>query len=177
MTNPSIPGGARRRPPHLSVPTAILDKLYASKHLPGTIGTRPQVLEDPSHPFREMCKPWPGCKPVTRSNAQYAEEVRSLLRVGNRLFVGGFIHGLLDPTVKDDKPDGRGTDIHDDIEYLVELDATTGKVASDLTFTRNAKPNMHVQGMDVSPDGQILYISGRFTEAGGGGHPASAPCT
>ena len=30
---------------------------------------------------------------------------------------------------------------------------------------------MHVQGMDVSPDGQILYISGRFTEAGGGRAP------
>ncbi len=169
VTNPTLPGdpGAPGTP---TAPTPILDKLYASKHLPGAIGTRPQVLEDPSHPFREMCKPWPGCKPVTRSNAQYAEEVRSLLQVGNRLFVGGFIHGLLDPGANDDQT-GKGTDIHDDIEFLVELDATTGKVASDLTFTRNAKPNMHVQGMDVSPDGQVLYISGRFTEAGGGRAP------
>jgi hypothetical protein len=120
-----------------------------------------------------MCKPWPGCKPATISNAQYAEEIRALGLVGNRLFVGGFIHGLLDPEGDDDKA-GKGANIHDDIQYLVELDATTGKVASDLTFTRNAKPNLTVQWMEVSPDGQTLYISGRFTEAGGGRAPGFA---
>ena len=121
---------------------------------------------DPSHPFREVCDN----KPCTESNANYAEEIRTLALVGNRLFVGGFIHGLLDPSTGNSK----GDKIFDEIEYLVELDATTGKVASDLTFTRNASPDATVEGMEVSPDGQTLYISGRFTRAGGGDTPMFA---
>jgi hypothetical protein len=106
-------------------------------------------------------------------NAEYAEEVRAIALVGNRLFVGGFIHGLVDPTVDDDKG-GKGTDIYDEINYLVELDATTGKVASDLTFTHNAAPNATVEAITPSPDGRILYIGGRFTQAGGGSAPQVA---
>jgi hypothetical protein len=142
-----------------------LNNLYATAALDGTIGTRPQVMLDPSHPFREVCDN----KPCNESNANYAEEIRTLALVGNRLFVGGFIHGLLDPSTG-----GKGTKIFDQIEYLVELDATTGKVASDLTFTRNASPDATVEGMEVSPDGQTLYISGRFTRAGGGDTPMLA---
>ncbi len=145
---------------------SILNKLYATASLDGPIGTRPQVRLDPSHPFREVCDN----SPCTESNANYAEEIRTLALVGNRLFVGGFIHGLLDPNTGDSK----GTKIFDEIEYLVELDATTGKVASDLTFTRNASPDATVEGMEVSPDGQTLYISGRFTRAGGGDTPMVA---
>jgi len=149
------------------VPPVVTDlnKLYATASLDGTIGTRPQVMLDPSHPFREVCD----LKPCTESNANYAEEVRTFARVGNRLFVGGFIHGLLDPSTG-----GKGTKIFDQVEYLVELDATTGKVASDLTFTRNASPDATVEGMEVSPDEKILYISGRFTRAGGADTPMFA---
>jgi hypothetical protein len=155
-------------------PSSILDKLYSGRALDGTIGTRPQLTLDPSHPFREMCHPWPDCRNnVTLSNYNYSEEIRTFALVGNRLFVGGFLHGLVDPTVDDNKG-GPGTDIHDGVQYLVELDATTGKVASDLAFTNNAKPDWTVQGMEVSPDGQVLYISGRFTEAGGGRAPGFA---
>jgi len=158
-----VPGG-----PIPVTPQAVTDlnKLYTTASLDGTIGTRPQVLLDPSHPFREVCDQ----KPCTESNANYAEEVRTFTRVGNRLFVGGFIHGLLDPSTGGSK----GTKIYDEIEYLVELDATTGKVASDLTFTRNASPDATVEGMEVSPDGKILYISGRFTRAGGADTPMFA---
>jgi hypothetical protein len=142
-----------------------LNRLYATRALDGTIGTRPQVLLDPSHPFREVCDQ----KPCTESNANYAEEIRTIARVGNRLFVGGFIHGLLDPATGT-----KGTKIYDEVGYLVELDATTGQVASDLTFTRNASPDATVEGMEVSPDGKVLYISGRFTRAGGGPSPMFA---
>ena len=144
-----------------------LTKLYGSHALDGTIGTRARLTQDPSHPFREMCSPWDSClHNINEDTANYAEEVRAFAQVGNRLFVGGFIHGLLDPSTG-----GKGTKVYDDINYLVELDATTGKVASDLTFTRNAAPNATVEGMTVSPDGKILYIGGRFTQAGG--RPAS----
>jgi hypothetical protein len=140
-----------------------LTKLYASHALDGTIGTRAQLMQDPSHPFREMCSPWDSClHSINEDTANYAEEVRAFALVGNRLFVGGFIHGLLDPSTG-----GKGTKVYDDINYLVELDATTGKVASDLTFTRNASPNATVESMAVSPDNRILYIGGRFTQAGG----------
>src|SRR5581483_11551409 len=160
----TVPGGDPSAPPPPPAPS-ILDKLYATRALDGTIGTRPQVLLDPSHPFREVCDN----KPCTADNANYAEEVRTIARVGNRLFIGGFIHGLLDPPTG-----GKGTKIFDEIEYLVELDATTGKVADDLTFTRNASPDATVEGMEVSPDGKLLYISGRFTRAGGGDSPMVA---
>ncbi len=141
-----------------------LNKLYASHALDGSIGTRAQLQQDPSHPFREMCDPWDSCLAhISEDTANYAEEVRAFALVGNRLFVGGFIHGLLDPTTG-----GKGTKVYDDISYLVELDATTGKVASDLTFTRNAAPNATVEAITPSPDGRILYIGGRFTQAGGG---------
>jgi len=114
-----------------------------------------------------MCSPWDSClKDISEDTANYAEEVRALARVGNRLFVGGFIHGLVDPSTG-----GKGTKIYDDIQYLVELDATTGKVVSDLNFTRNAHPNATVEAIIPSSDGKILYIGGRFTQAGG--RPAS----
>ncbi|HEV3365148.1 MAG TPA: hypothetical protein VG795_13590 [Acidimicrobiia bacterium] len=176
-TNSGHPGPFDPGAPSTTVTTAplgSLSKLYASRAIDGTIGTRPQLTLDPSHPFREVCHPWPDCRNnVTLSNYNYSEEVRDMALVVNRLFIGGFIHGLVDPTVDDDKG-GKGTDIHDEIQYLVELDATTGKVASDLTFTRNATPDWTVQGIDVSPDGKYLYISGRFTQAGGGRAPGFA---
>jgi hypothetical protein len=155
-------------------PVTDLNKFYGSHAIDGSIGTRPQLIQDPSHPFREMCSPWDSClSNITADTANYAEEVRAFARVGNRLFVGGFIHGLLDPTVNDDKA-GKGTDIHDEINYLVELDATTGKLASDLTFTHNAAPDLTVEWIEASPDGKYLYISGRFTRAGGGRAPQFA---
>ncbi|HEV8628496.1 MAG TPA: hypothetical protein VG034_29040, partial [Acidimicrobiia bacterium] len=164
MNDTVVPGD----PTPVTPPPVVtnLNKLYATASLDGTIGTRPQVMLDPSHPFREVCDQ----KPCTESNANYAEEIRTFALVGNRLFVGGFIHGLLDASTGGSK----GTKIFDEIEYLVELDATTGKVASDLTFTRNASPDATVEGMEVSPDGQTLYISGRFTRAGGGPSPMFA---
>ena len=174
-TGSTLPDGSPAPTTTVTGPTpAILNSLYASRPLDGTIGTRPQLTLDPSHPFREVCSPWPGCRDnVTLSNYNYSEEVRSIGQVGNRLFLGGFIHGLVDPTVDDGKG-AKGTDIYDDINYFVELDASTGKVASDLTFTRNASPDGSVQGMEVSPDGKVLYISGRFTRAGGGDSPMFA---
>ena len=173
-TDPSTPGATLPDggPAPTSPPPApsILTKLYATRALDGTIGTRPQLTLDPSHPFREVCSPWPDCRNhVTADNANYAEEVRALALVGNRLFVGGFIHGLLDPSTG-----GKGTQIFDDINYLVELDATTGKVASNLTFTRNAAPDATVEAITVSPDQKTLYIGGRFTRAGGGPAPQLA---
>jgi hypothetical protein len=151
-----------------------LNKLYASHALDGTIGTRPQIQLDPSHPFRHVCEPWgsdnnhPDCHP-TEANAEYSEEIRAMALVGNRLFLGGFIHGLLDPTTG-----VKGTKIADEINYLVEVDATTGKLAADRTFMHNAAPNATVESMAVSPDGQRLYIGGRFTQAGGGPAPQIA---
>jgi hypothetical protein len=167
-TNPFAPGvtGVDPTTPTTTPVVTDLDSLYAIRALDGTIGTRPQVMLDPSHPFREVCDQ----KPCTESNANYAEEVRTIARVGNRLFIGGFIHGLIDTSTGDSK----GDKVFDEVEYLVELDATTGKVASDLTFTRNASPDATVEGMEVSPDGKLLYISGRFTRAGGGDAPMVA---
>ena len=166
---PGAPGDPSTLPGIVPVVTN-LNKLYATRAMDGTIGTRPQLTLDPSHPFREVCSPWPDCRDhVTADNANYAEEVRAFALVGNRLFVGGFIHGLLDPSTG-----GKGTQIFDDVNYLVELDATTGEVASNLTFTRNAAPDATVEAITVSPDQKTLYIGGRFTRAGGGPAPQLA---
>jgi hypothetical protein len=174
VTGDTVPATTETTVPY----TSYLDKIYASHALEGTIGTRPQLQLDPSHPFRHVCEPWgtdnnhPNCTP-TVNNAEYSEEVRAMALVGNRLFLGGFIHGLLDPTVDDGKG-GKGTDVADEINFLVELDATTGRLAADRTFMHNAAPNATVESMAVSPDGKILYIGGRFTQAGGGSAPQIA---
>jgi hypothetical protein len=171
--SPGTPGDPGTTP--TTVPyTSDLSRLYVSHALEGSIGTRPQIQLDPSHPFRHVCEPWgtdnnhPNCHP-TEDNAEYSEEIRAMALVGNRLFLGGFIHGLLDPTTG-----GKGTKIADEINYLVEVDAATGKLAADRTFMHNAAPNATVESMAVSPDGQTLYIGGRFTQAGGGPAPQIA---
>ena len=172
VIDPGTPGDPGT--PSVTPPVTDLNKLYASHALEGSIGTRPQIQLDPSHPFRHVCEPWgtdnnhPNCHP-TEDNAEYAEEIRAMALVGNRLFLGGFIHGLLDPTTG-----GKGTKIADEVNFLVEVDATTGQLAADRTFMHNAAPDATVESMAVSPDGQRLYIGGRFTRAGGGPAPQIA---
>jgi hypothetical protein len=133
-------------------------RLYASHALDGTYGTPPQVVNDPSHPNRQVCDH----PPCTTSNANYAEEIRVISKVGNRLFIGGFFHNLVDSATA---PPGKGVDPA--VGFLAELDATTGKPAADQTFTTNNAPDGTVEAMAVSPDGKRLYIGGRFLHIGG----------
>jgi hypothetical protein len=139
-----------------------LTRLYSSQALGGTVGTPPQLELDPSHPFRHVCdRP-----PCNISNANYAEEIRAIARVGDRLFIGGFFHGLVDPASGYPGTKIAGT------SFLAELDARTGQPAADQTFTRNASPDLTVESMAF--DGRRLYIGGRFKNAGGRSAPGIA---
>ena len=133
--------------------------LYASVPIGGTYGTTAQTKHDPSHPTREACYK----SPCTWENAKYAQEIRSLAQVGNRLFIGGFFDHLIDHSTPPP-----GTPYERPVAFLAELDARTGKPAAEWTFTSNAAPDASVAAMAVSPDGRRLYIGGRFTWAGGG---------
>ena len=148
--------------PHVEPQASIEYPLYASVPLPDTYGTTAQVDYDPSHPLRKACYKDP-CDMAHWQNARYAQEIRSLARVGNRLFMGGFFDGLYDHTTAPP-----GTRYEKDVKFLAELDARTGKPASDWTFTTNAAPDASVAAMVVAPDQKHLYIGGRFTKAGGG---------
>jgi hypothetical protein len=164
---PTTPGqtpgstGPTIAPPVPPAP-AIQYPLFASVPLADTYGTTAQVDYDPSHPLREACYKSP-CDMEHWQNARYAEEIRSLALVGNRLFMGGFFDGLYDhasppPGERYEKP----------VSFLAEMDALTGKPAADWTWTTNAAPDASVAAMAVSPDQRRLYIGGRFTRAGGG---------
>ncbi len=129
--------------------------LYSSRPLAGTVGTPPMTKMDPDHPHRRLCYK----KPCTAKNANFAEDVRFMALDGNRLFLGGSFSGLVDG---DRKP------ISPKTPFLAVLDASTGKLASDQTFARNADPNGTVEAMIVAPDRNRLYVGGRFTRIGGG---------
>ncbi len=156
-----VPGsGATATTTPITVPAAKVPyPLYASVPLEGTYGTTAQTRHDPSHPLREPCYK----SPCTWTNAKYAEELRSLARIGNRLFIGGFFHELIDHSSPPP-----GAPYVKPVAYLAELDALTGRPAAEWTFTGNAAPDASVAAMAVSPDGRRLYIGGRFTRAGGG---------
>ena len=154
-TTPTSPTTAPTVPPE----PAIEYPLYSHLPLEGTFGTGAQTKHDPSHPLREPCYK----SPCTWQNAKYAEELRALARVGNRLFIGGFFHELIDHSTAPP-----GNPYEKPVAYLAELDAKTGKPAADWTWTSNAAPNASVAAMAISPDGRRLYIGGRFTQAGGG---------
>jgi hypothetical protein len=160
-TSTTLVPGSGPTAPTTTVPAAakVPYPLYASVPLEGTYGTTAQTKYDPSHPLREPCY----TSPCTWRNAKYAEELRSLARIGNRLFIGGFFHELIDHSTPPP-----GTPYPKPVAYLAELDARTGKPAADWTFTSNAAPDASVAAMAVSPDGRRLYIGGRFTRAGGG---------
>ena len=161
-TEPTSAGSGPGNTDEGSVPPAIDYPLYASVPLADTYGTTAQVDHDPSHPLREPCYKSP-CDMEHWENARYAQELRSLARIGNRLFIGGFFDGLYDHATP---PPGRRYE--KPASFLAELDARTGKPAADWTFTSNAAPDANVSAMAVSPDGHRLYIGGRFTRAGGG---------
>ena len=166
-TAPTTPGqtpattGPTAAPPVPPAP-AIQFPLFASVPLADTYGTTAQVDYDPSHPLRNACYKSP-CDMEHWQNARYAEELRSLALVGDRLFMGGFFDGLYDHT---SPPPGKRYEKA--VSFLAELDALTGKPAADWTFTTNAAPDASVAAMAVSPDNRRLYIGGRFTRAGGG---------
>ncbi|HYH48176.1 MAG TPA: hypothetical protein VEG38_01380 [Acidimicrobiia bacterium] len=149
-----------------TVPPAGIDyPLYSSLPVDGTFGTTAQVGHDPSHPLREPCyeAKKDECTLEKWHNARFAEELRSIAVIGNRVFIGGFFHQLIDHATP---PPGKP--YHKPVAFLAELDARTGKPAADWTFTENAAPDASVAAMAISPDGRRLYIGGRFMNAGGG---------
>jgi hypothetical protein len=156
------PGTGPSVPPTTAPSSDIELPLFASVPLADTYGTTAQVDHDPSHPLREPCYKSP-CDMEHYYNARYAQEIRSLARIGNRLFLGGFFDGLYDHTTPEP-----GTRYEKPVKFLAEMDARTGKPAADWTWTTNAAPDASVAAMAVSPDGGRLYIGGRFTRAGGG---------
>jgi hypothetical protein len=151
------------------VPQAVSSREFASLPLAGTYGTPPQLIVDPSHPARHICEPWGAeganvnhpCLPANLSNYQYAEEIRSMILVGNRLFIGGFFHGLVDSATA--APGAKSSDAN----FLAELDANTGKPIPGSVFAANAHPDLTVEGIAASPDGKRLYIGGRFLNVNG----------
>jgi len=139
---PATPAGAAGYP------------LYSSHALDGTYGTPPMVIRDPDHPHRQLCYK----SPCTAQNATFAEEVRTLALDGNRLFLGGFFHGLVD---------GSRRPVAPKTAFLALLDAGTGR-ATDQAFALNAAPDGTVESMAVSRDRNRLYVAGRFSHIGGG---------
>lgn len=127
---------------------------YSSHPLAGTYGTPPETTRDPDHPQRALCYK----SPCTAKNATYAEEVRTMALDGNRLFLGGFFHGLVDGS-RQPVPS---------TAFLAVLDASTGRLLTDQTFARNAAPDGTVESMVVSPGDNRLYVGGRFSHIGGG---------
>jgi hypothetical protein len=129
--------------------------LYSSYPQGGTVGTPPMLTKDPDHPHRTLCYK----SPCTAEHANYAEDVRALALHGNRLVLGGVFHGLVDGDRKSITPK---------TPFLAEVNASTGKVASDQTFARNAAPNGTVEAIVVSPERKRVYVAGRFSRIGGG---------
>ena len=129
--------------------------LYSSHALAGTYGTPPETTKDPDHPARQLCYK----APCSAGKATYAEEVRTMAVSGNRLFLGGFFHGLVD---------GSRQPVSPNTPFLAELDATTGRLAADQTFARNAAPDGTVESIVVAPDRNRVYVGGRFSHIGGG---------
>ena len=159
---------------------------FASEALAGTYGTGPAIKVDPSHPFRIVCgnapKPQPGQaaqqNPCNAGNPpNYANEVRSIVQVGDRVFVGGFFPDGWDTGMKPENPS------NPPMRYLAELNATTGRPIPNSYFTKNAviapsaacSPTLDpktssactVEAMAVSPDGKRLYLGGRVTNVNG----------
>jgi hypothetical protein len=128
--------------------------LYSSHALDGTFGTPPMVTRDPDHPHRQLCYK----SPCTAKNAAFAEEVRTMALDGNRLFLGGFFHGLVD---------GSRSPVSPKTAFLAVLDASNGR-QSDQAFALNAAPNGTVESFAVSPERNRLYVGGRFSRIGGG---------
>src|SRR5581483_112614 len=126
-----LPGG----PPHPSYGGA------GSVAVAGTYGTRPAVTVDPSQPFRTVCGNAPQAaarqanqqNPCNSSNPpNFANEVRSIVQVGDRVFVGGFFPDGWDTGVKPENPS------NPPMRYLAELDANTGRPIPNSYFTKNA---------------------------------------
>src|SRR5437660_303022 len=159
---------------------------FASEALAGTYGTGPAIKVDPSHPFRIVCgnapKPQPGQaaqqNPCNAGNPpNYANEVRSIVQVGDRVFVGGFFPDGWDTGMKPENPS------NPPMRYLAELNATTGRPIPNSYFTKNAviapsaacSPTLDpktssactVEAMAVSPDGKRLYLGGRLANVNG----------
>ena len=169
-----------------TVPATVGAVSYASEALAGTYGTGPATKVDPSHPFRIVCgnapQPQPGQpahqNPCNTSNSpNYANEVRGIVQVGDRIFVGGFFPDGWDTGVK---PEATS---NPPMRYLAELDAKTGRPIPNSFFTKNAviapsgncSPTLDpsnssactVEALAVSPDGKRLYIGGRVTNVNG----------
>jgi hypothetical protein len=152
-----------------TAPQAVSSREFASLPIAGTYGTPPQLIVDPSHPARHICEPWGAdaqpnhpCLPANLSNYQYPEEIRSMILVGNRLFIGGFFHHLVDSATP-----APGKPGYADAAFLAELDANTGKPIPGSTFAANAHPDLTVEAIAASPDGKRLYIGGRFLNVNG----------
>ncbi|HVW31411.1 MAG TPA: hypothetical protein VHL53_02625 [Acidimicrobiia bacterium] len=169
-----------------TMPEVVGALSYASEPLAGTYGTGPATKVDPSHPFRTVCgnapKPQPG-QPSRQNpcnsdnNPNFANEVRAIVEVGDRVFVGGFFPDGWDTGMKPETPSNPL------MRYLAELDAKTGRPIPNSYFTKNAvitpdgncSPSLDpssssactIEAMAVSPDGKRLYIGGRVTNVNG----------
>jgi hypothetical protein len=88
----------------------------------------------------------------------YAQLVTAVAQYGNRVFIGGEFTNLLDPNKVAANPP---------IQYLAELDASTGAPIPGSTWTANAQPDKIVKALAVSPDGKRLYVGGDFNNIGG----------
>ena len=98
--NPST-AAPTRPPPGPAAPTAMPRQAVRLQALDGTIGTRPQVHAGPEPPVPGDVQAVARLQPVTRATPTTPRRSGRLAQVGNRLFVGGFIHGLLDPSAND----------------------------------------------------------------------------
>jgi hypothetical protein len=169
-----------------TAPPANMAQVFSSDAVAGTYGTGPATKVDPSHPFRTVCGNAPKAQAGQASHQNpcdagdppnFANEVRSIVQVGDRVFVGGFFPDGWDTGVKPENA------ANPPMRYLAELDANTGRPIPNSYFTKNAviAPNgsctptldpsnssaCTVEAMAVSPDGKRLYIGGRVNNVNG----------
>src|SRR5581483_8168869 len=96
--------------------------------------------------------------PLDPARSGYAEEVRAILEVGDKVFVAGEFTNLVDPG---------GAGAAPARPFLVALDAATGAPLSGSAFNANANPDGPVFALAASPDGHRLYVGGKFASIGG----------
>ena len=98
----------------------------------------------------------------------YSQDVIATLEVGDKLFVAGLFTNIEDPSTNP------ATLASPAQPYLTVLNAATGQPIAGSTFSANASPDNEVSALAVSPDGQTLYVSGKFVHIGGGTSPRLA---
>jgi hypothetical protein len=95
--------------------------------------------------------------------------VHATLEVGDRLFVAGEFTNIEDPATSPASPASPAT------PYLAVLDVASGAPVANSPFSDpTLQPDGVVNALAVSPDGQTLYVGGKFMKAGGGTSPRLA---